>query len=669
MMKMRRILMITMALLLLLLTGCQSGNTYKQAMAYFEQGNYTEAREEFLSLKHYKDAEAMAQKCQWLLSQPGDTLLFGSYEQDNDLENGPEDIEWLVLDRDGSRVLVISKYILDARIYGDSINGAVYWAISDLRTWLNDTFLHTAFSTEEREWLLVTTMENPPPESRRENDEKHPSILPTEDRVFLLSVPEVEAYFPDTQSRIAVPTAYAQAQEVRSGWWLRTRGYAASQMHLVHHDGMLLDVGLAVQPYGIRPAMWVDCSPGAEAPVETMEPPTVPKSDFQAPTGELDTAPDMDITPGERCSVTGNARIAETEAGYYMNRGSFLFYADKSDLSNWVPVCNDATCNHDSGNFACNAYLGISSFWLKEDGIYYHSNSIGIDHLDGYHYIRRNFDGSAPTTVYTCSEYQMQGPYGGTDAGTGDSYLNSYVFLLEDGSQFLRLVLTDKAGARILFSETFPAGESGMEVPYPEIRQLPMSTRGDALISSQIPLGELTAEEKANWESYTDILYYHVHDGELLPLVVPETCDIVGAFISGNHFFHYHVNDGFYYMDLSTGEEVKIAHAAYENGYGLCLDGTILVETTMDLPAQLRDGVGANLRYYDGQQWHELQTQDNWTSDHWLRIWAAASDRLLFTVSDGRNTASDGGERMTELAYVMLGEKEIVPCDKSEFYP
>ncbi len=612
-----------------------------------------------------------AKKEQWQSCQPGDILTFGKYEQDNDLKNGPEDIEWLVLDREENQVLVISKYILDAQIYGDTTNDAAYWTISELRTWLNDTFLNTAFSAEEQEWLPVTTIENPPPESRRkEGYEKHPSFQPTEDRLFLLSVPEVETYFPDEQSRIAVPTAYAQAQKVRSGWWLRTRGSLANEMYLVHYDGMLLDVGLAVQPYGIRPAMWVNCDPGAQAPAETTEATTAPKSDFQAPTGELGTAPDMGISPEERCAATGNGHAAETAAGYYMWRGGILYYADKTDLTNWVPVCNDATCIHDPGDFTCDANLRNSPFWMTEEGLYHYADMIGYQDLDSHSFIRRNFDGSVPTVVYTSPHYEMlPGAASGTDGGTGDSYLTSYVFLLEDGSQLLRLVLTDKDGARILFSETFPAGESGMEVPYPEIRQLPMSTRGDALISSQIPLGMLTEEEKANWESFTDTLYYHVHDGELLPLNVPETCDLVGSYLSGNHFFHYHVNDGFYYMDLSSGEEVKIAHAAYENGYGLCIDGTILLETTMDLPAQHRDGVGANLRYFDGNQWHELQTQDNWTSDHWLRVRVAASDRILFTVSDGRNTAAAGSDRMTELAYVMLGEQEIVPCDKGEFYP
>lgn len=47
----------------------------------------------------------------------GDTFTFGHYEQDNNSSNGKEPIEWLVLDRKGNEVLVISKYCLDSKPY------------------------------------------------------------------------------------------------------------------------------------------------------------------------------------------------------------------------------------------------------------------------------------------------------------------------------------------------------------------------------------------------------------------------------------------------------------------------------------------------------------------------------------------------------------------------
>ena len=42
----------------------------------------------------------------------GDTILFGTYEQDNDPDNGPEPIEWIVLEVDEAnhRLWVVSRY-------------------------------------------------------------------------------------------------------------------------------------------------------------------------------------------------------------------------------------------------------------------------------------------------------------------------------------------------------------------------------------------------------------------------------------------------------------------------------------------------------------------------------------------------------------------------------
>ena len=46
-------------------------------------------------------------------------VTFGHYEQDNDLSNGPEEIEWIVLDFDEKdhKALLISRYGLDAKPY------------------------------------------------------------------------------------------------------------------------------------------------------------------------------------------------------------------------------------------------------------------------------------------------------------------------------------------------------------------------------------------------------------------------------------------------------------------------------------------------------------------------------------------------------------------------
>ena len=47
----------------------------------------------------------------------GDIVQFGRYEQDNDLENGPEPIEWRVLEIKDQAALLLSRSILDLKSY------------------------------------------------------------------------------------------------------------------------------------------------------------------------------------------------------------------------------------------------------------------------------------------------------------------------------------------------------------------------------------------------------------------------------------------------------------------------------------------------------------------------------------------------------------------------
>jgi hypothetical protein len=80
--------------------------------------------------------------------QTGGYVTFGSYEQDNDLSNGKEDIEWLVLARENNKALLISRYSLDNQPYSEHTE-EVPWENCSLRKWLNDNFLNEAFSSDE----------------------------------------------------------------------------------------------------------------------------------------------------------------------------------------------------------------------------------------------------------------------------------------------------------------------------------------------------------------------------------------------------------------------------------------------------------------------------------------------------------------------------------------
>ena len=89
----------------------------------------------------------------------GDIIVFGSYEQDNHLSNGGEDIEWYVLDRDGDSYLLLSKYILDAHCFHDK-DVEISWEKCNVRKWLNDDFLNIAFSISDQKKIKTVMNEN-----------------------------------------------------------------------------------------------------------------------------------------------------------------------------------------------------------------------------------------------------------------------------------------------------------------------------------------------------------------------------------------------------------------------------------------------------------------------------------------------------------------------------
>lgn len=197
----------------------------------------------------------------------GDTITFGAYEQDNNTSNGKEAIEWTVLDKDGMSLLLISKQALDCQQYNTSYTD-VTWESCSLRKWMNGTFLNKAFNAEEQAQIQNTTV------SADKNPEYNTNPgNATTDKVFLLSINEVEKYFNSDEARKCAPTAYAKAQgaytsdiyKTASGaatcwWWLRSPGDNQYSAASVNHDGSVYYLGYFVSYAhdAVRPALWIN---------------------------------------------------------------------------------------------------------------------------------------------------------------------------------------------------------------------------------------------------------------------------------------------------------------------------------------------------------------------------------------------------------------------------
>ncbi|MBE5767434.1 MAG: extracellular solute-binding protein [Clostridiales bacterium] len=219
----------------------------------------------------------------------GDIITFGFYEQDNNLENGVEPIQWQILEAQDDRILVISKYALEMMQYHNTIaeDSSITWETWDIRAWLNNEFLQTAFTDEERASIPTVTV--------KAEGTRHYATDPgndTEDQAFLLSYMEALHYFKSAKIRKCQPTLYAIAQyepasedalspayiyNAASGnchWWLRTPGEFPGSATSVMASGNVGFMGYATLYgseangrdfyEGIRPALWIDLKTGTQ---------------------------------------------------------------------------------------------------------------------------------------------------------------------------------------------------------------------------------------------------------------------------------------------------------------------------------------------------------------------------------------------------------------------
>lgn len=222
----------------------------------------------------------------------GDHMFFGKFDQDDDDFNDKEPIEWIVLEVKDGKAFAISKYALVCKSYdtpddtvfiGSCTSGKEYasnqdylravlhrvsnWETCSLRKWLNEDFLNTAFSETERKMIVTVTI----PYEETPLDWSHKRVIPyndTQNKIFLLSISEVEKYFPTSSAKQCNPTDYAFihgafASDECDGccrWWLRTPGTHQEFQPAVNEYG---DVWVVGAPHiwadvAVRPALWLD---------------------------------------------------------------------------------------------------------------------------------------------------------------------------------------------------------------------------------------------------------------------------------------------------------------------------------------------------------------------------------------------------------------------------
>lgn len=184
----------------------------------------------------------------------GDTIVFGSYEQDGNNSNGAEPVEWLVIDVDGDKLFVVSRYALDAKPFHTDRNKEHTWSDCSLRKWLNNEFFYDAFNSDERNQIVVESIPND-------------DGVSTQDAVFVLSIDEAKNLL-TADKRRAMPTRYSGIQGnfeeheyyEECWWWLRSSGSkTGKKAAYVDSNGKVGTGGNWINlDLSVRPAMYIE---------------------------------------------------------------------------------------------------------------------------------------------------------------------------------------------------------------------------------------------------------------------------------------------------------------------------------------------------------------------------------------------------------------------------
>ena len=238
---------------------------YGLASSYAEKGDIENAILAFRALGKYRDSESRVtemlfaqQTLDFSNLQVGGTFYMGLYEQDG-IENGPEEIEWIVLAVEDGKALVISKYALDSKPFHEQF-AEMTWADCSLRQWLNGDFYQNAFSDKQQSLIQLSVTP-----ADKNLDYNTPVGDDTADHIWLFSLNEVDRYLADTPYAACSLTPYAiqnKAYATLKGecwWWCRTPGNRASFASGVNPVGDISTVGNNVNYVhgAVRPAMWI----------------------------------------------------------------------------------------------------------------------------------------------------------------------------------------------------------------------------------------------------------------------------------------------------------------------------------------------------------------------------------------------------------------------------
>ena len=322
----------------------------------------------------------------------------------------------------------------------------------------------------------------------------------------------------------------------------------------------------------------------------------------------------------QRCADTTNLKLQEIETGYYMVDFGILYYADHTNLDAWFRVCADPSCSHDP--LVCSAGLGGNGMYIEDNRLWF-LDTDGINRLhagdDGIYLVSTALNGTDWRWDYSFEEGKAVLSGGGLSSQVYQGgFLYAADILQTDGSYRYVIYLVDKdTGPKKIFETHY--AEQPVISRDSLGRGLSDSIRGDLCILS----AAFSENQKKN-----EVLCW-LRNGEPVLSDVSQV-SIEGAFLSGETLRCFLLGDGYYDLDLLTGDLTRLADAQLQNSGAIILQPNCIIESTLLIPDNQVEA--HQMRLFDGKQWHTVTLPEGIDSTEAapLTVGALGSDRVMF---------------------------------------
>ena len=340
---------------------------------------------------------------------------------------------------------------------------------------------------------------------------------------------------------------------------------------------------------------------------------------------------ELDITTWNngRCEATSNYEFAETANGYYYLSGSILYYADKTDLSAWLPVCNNPGCSHSANMVSCNARMIRNTFLLQNGRIWFTGfvseyPELYIGQGDPVAILSRSADGSDLRLEYVLKE-SVNIPGDKVSSGqilTPQHFIYGQTNMNPDGSYSGICYRVTNDCTSVLWEGNLPAESAA-------VRMLLYPFSGDKAFFCS-----LLGEDQRN--------VYFI--SENIPLERNTSSYIYeGRYLSGNMLRCFRANEGYYDVNLETGEECLVAQNQLENSGAVILLPNCIIESTLDYYANsLRTANTVHsMKLFDGEKWLDVMLPTelkNAGLNTFAVPFSVTSDNIFVRVTVGMHT-------------------------------